>query len=139
MISKIKEKVSCNLISQLVKFSITGVIGVTFNYSIFFILYRFFHVYYILASATGFALGILLVFFINKEFTFKIKGYSEVKKMILKYYTLNIILAIIGLTLLSFFVEILNINVYIANALILLITALLHFTGSKFLVFIQNG
>lgn len=136
MINEIKEKIFHYFpLAQLIRFGLVGVIGVTFNYSIFFVLYRFLNVYYIVSSATGFVLGIFLVFFLNKEFTFKIKGYDQVKKMIFKYYIINLSLASFGLILLSFFVEILHINVYIADAFILAIIAILHFMGSKFLVF----
>jgi putative flippase GtrA len=138
MISKIKEVSKSPLLIQLLKFGLIGIIGVSFNYSIFFILYHFFKIHYTFSSATGFALGILLVFFLNKNFTFKIKNNEETKKMIIKYYILNISLALLSLLILSIFVEFLHINVYIANIISLGMIAILHFIGSKFGVFIRK-
>jgi putative flippase GtrA len=138
MINKIREVSKSPTLIQLIKFGLIGIVGVTLNYSIFFILYHFFKLHYALSSATGFAIGILLVFFLNKNFTFGIKSNEETKKMIIKYYILNISLALLSLLLLSFFVEFLHINVYIANILSLGIIAILHFIGSKFGIFISK-
>jgi len=136
---QITKKKHSQLISQIIKFGIIGIIGVSFNYSIFFILYKFFNIFYIISSATGFGLGIILVFFLNKKFTFKIKNSNKIKGMFVKYFLLNALLALFGLLLLSFFVEILYINAYIGNALVIFIIASMHFIGSKFLVFIEKN
>lgn len=120
---------------QLVKFGIVGVIGVSINYSIFFILYHFFSVYYILSSALGFIIGIFIVFFLNKFFTFSIKDNSHAKIMIIKYYILNLLLAGLGMIILYFLVDLFGMNPYISNGFVIIITALFHFLGSKLLVF----
>jgi len=122
---------------QFIKFAMVGVIGVSTNYSIFFILYAVFSVYYIVASAAGFILGILLVFFLNKKFTFNVKGTSHIKSMLIKYYAVNVGSTLVGLALLSFLVEILGINVYLSNFLIIGVTTFINFFGSKLFVFVK--
>lgn len=132
---KIKKEAKSRLFIQFVKFCIVGVIGATFNYSIFFILYRFFNIYYIISSATGFILSIFLAFFLNKGFTFKIKENKKTKSMIIKYFLVNIFTILLVMVILRFFVEILKINIYIANFLIIGIASVSNFTGSKLFVF----
>lgn len=121
-------------LKQFIRFCLVGVIGVTFTYSIFFILHYFFNIYYIFSSATGFILGVFLVFFLNKEFTFKVEG-GKIKSLIIKYYVVNIFSLLFGMIILAFFVEILRTNVYLSNFLILGITTISNFIGSKFIVF----
>lgn len=123
---------------QLIKFAIVGVIGVSINYSIFFVLYHFFSVYYIVSSALGFIIGIFFVFFLNKLFTFSIKDNSRTKVMIVKYYILNLSLAGLGMIILYCFVDLLKLNPYISNGVMLLIISLFHFIGSRLLIFNQK-
>jgi putative flippase GtrA len=111
-----------------------GTIGVTFNYSIFFVMYRYLHVYYIISSATGFILAIFLAFYLNKRFTFKVHS-NKIKEMIIKYFSVNIFSLFLGMCSLAILVELFNINVYIANILTLGITTISNFSGSKLFAF----
>jgi len=122
-------------VRQFLTFCIMGSIGVSFNYSIFFILFHFLHVYYIISSATGFIIGIFLVFFLNKQFTFRVPSYKDPRILFVKYFIVNITSLLIGLLMLRFFVEILYINIYIANLFVLGITSVTNFTGSKLFAF----
>jgi len=132
---KLKKEVKNKLSIQFVKFCLVGIIGATFNYSIFFILYHFFNIYYIISSATGFILAIFLAFFLNKEFTFKSKENKKTKIMIIKYFLVNIFTILLSMAILRFFVEALNMNTYIANFFIIGIATISNFTGSKLFVF----
>lgn len=123
------------LVVQFVTFCIVGVFGVIFNYSIFFVLYYFFKVYYILSSATGFILAIFLAFYLNKKFTFKIQDNSKSKTMFIKYVPVTIFSLLLGIICLTIFVELLHINVYIANIMTLGVTTISNFTGSKLFAF----
>jgi putative flippase GtrA len=111
-----------------------GVVGVTFNYSIFFVLYNYFLMHYLAASASGFIAAILLAFLLNKKFTFKSSNERYTHKLAL-YFGVNLCSLALGLAALALFVEVMHINVYIANFLILGITAMSNFLGSKFVVF----
>lgn len=117
------------------KFCSVGILGTLFNYSVFFVLYGFLNVYYLAASAAGFTLAIFLAFSLNKRFTFKVKDKTKTKGMMIKYFAVNIFSLFLGMAFLTFFVEFLKINVYLANALILVVTASSNFTGSKLFVF----
>jgi putative flippase GtrA len=50
---------------QFFKFCLVGVVGATINYSIFFILFDIFGVYYIISSGTGFIISLIAAFSLN--------------------------------------------------------------------------
>jgi len=127
------------MIHQFIKFCIMGSIGFIFNYSIFVVLYRFLNVYYIIASATGFILAIFLAFYLNNRFTFNAPKDTNQRIRFIKYFSVNCFSLLLGLATLSFFVEILYINVYLANFLSLGVTTVSNFTGSKFFAFRKIG
>ncbi|MEK6914077.1 MAG: GtrA family protein [Nanoarchaeota archaeon] len=120
-------------INQFIKFCIVGFFGALLNYSTFFILYNYLSVYYIISSGTGFILSVFLAFYLNKKYTFNIVTKS--KNKLVKYFSVNIFSLILGLLSLAFFVEILFINIYIANLLIIGIQTTSNFLGSKLFVF----
>ena len=120
---------------QFVKFCMVGAVGATFNYSIFFILYYFFKIHYSVAYAAGFISAIFLAFFLNKRFTFQIKGRGKTRQMIVKYFVVNMISFVLGFFVLRFLVEILGINPLIANVFTIAVTTASNFTGSKLFAF----
>lgn len=120
-------------INQFIKFCTVGFFGALLNYSTFFILYNYFSVYYILASGTGFVLSVFLAFNLNKRYTFKITEKSKIT--LIKYFLVNIFTLILGLVSLAFLVEILKINVYLSNILVIGIQTSSNFIGSKIFVF----
>lgn len=121
------------VISQFIKFCTVGFFGALLNYSTFFILYNYFSVYYILSSGTGFVLSVFLAFYLNKKYTFKITENSKI--ILLKYFLVNIFTLILGLLSLAFLVEILKVNIYFSNLLVIGIQTFSNFIGSKIFVF----
>jgi len=120
---------------QFIRFCIVGVFGGAFTYAVFVILFKFFKFHYIPASATGFILGVFFVFFLNKNFTFRVYEKRQIKSMMIKYYGVNLFSLVLGMIALAIFVEIFLISPYISNIFILGITTLSNFFGSKFIVF----
>jgi putative flippase GtrA len=120
---------------QFIRFCLVGVVGATFNYSLFFLLYHFFAVYYLLASGTGFVCSIFVAFFLNSRFTFNSTDKKQYKSQLVRYFLVNIFTLILGLSLLKVFVDVLYLNVYIMNFFTLGIQAVSNFTGSKLFVF----
>lgn len=139
IIDKIMNKLRFpNTLRQFFKFCTVGVLGAAFNYSIFLLLYVVFGVYYVVSSATGFVLAMFLAFLLNKRFTFRIHG-GKTFNMLTKYFIISIFSLILGMFFLIIFVEVLKINVYIANLLIAVITGVSNFTGSKLFAFVEKG
>ena len=121
---------------QFFRFCIVGVVGVSFNYSLFFVSYRFLRFHYILSSAIGFICAIFLAYYLNSAFTFNYNYEGRKKILILiKYFGVNVFSLMFGLVFLRFLVEILKITPYIANVLNIGLTTFTNYFGSKFIVF----
>lgn len=121
---------------QAIKFLIIGALSTIINYGIFFILFSVFHLNYIAASGAGYITGMFFGFFYNKRYTFRSK--MQFKKTLPLYFIIYTISLIIGLSSLEFLVSDKGINVYFANFLVLIITTLTNFFGTKLLVFKNN-
>lgn len=122
-------------LTQFITFCMVGTVGFTFNYSIFFVMYRYFHIYYLISSATGFILAIFVAFFLNKKYTFKLRSNIGIKTIAIKYFSVNIFSVTLGMISLTILVEIFKINVYISNVLIIGLVAISNFTGSRLFAF----
>ena|SRR3989344_8215576 len=120
-------------INQFIKFCIVGFFGALLNYSTFFILYNYLSVYYMISSGTGFIISVFLAFYLNSKYTFN--NPQKSKKRLVKYFSVNIFSLLLGLLSLAFLVEILSINVYISNLLVIGIQTSSNFIGSKLFVF----
>jgi putative flippase GtrA len=121
------------LVPQFIKFCIVGFFGALLNYSTFFALYSYLYVNYIIASGTGFVFSLFLAFYLNKNYTFKNKTNS--KLLIIKYFLVNIFSLCLGLISLAIIVEILYLNVYLSNFIVIGIQTTSNFIGSKLFVF----
>ena len=123
------------ILEQIIKFCIVGALGAVINYSIFFLLLFYLKIHYIVSSGTGFVVSVFTSFILNRRFTFKIRSRRIMKNTVIKYFSVNIFSMLSGLLALAGFVELLYINVYIANLLAVGFTASCNFLGSKFFVF----
>lgn len=124
---------NADLFFQFMKFCAVGFFGAMLNYSIFFVAYSWISFHYSLASASGFLFSVAFSFYLNKKYTFK--GSNRSKNIVAKYFFVNIFSLSLGLLFLTLFVEILSINVYIGNILVIGIQTTSNFTGSKLFVF----
>lgn len=123
-----------NLIKkQFLRFIIIGCSSTFVNYSIFFILFEYFSIYYIIASGTGFVSGVFFGYGFNKSWTFEIK--KKTKSYILKYFTIYAFSLFLGLGILKLLVEVFGIIPEIANILTIGVTTIVNFSGVKFWVF----
>jgi putative flippase GtrA len=59
-----------------IKFIVVGIINTIIGSGLMFILYNFFGVTYWLSSAANYIVGSIASFFLNKYFTFTLKGWS---------------------------------------------------------------
>ncbi len=121
------------IIKQFIIFCIVGFFGALLNYSIFFVLYTYLSVYYIISSGAGFVLSVFLAFYLNKKYTFKTVEKSKI--ILIKYFLVNTFTLILGLISLALLVEILKINIYLSNIIVIGIQTSSNFLGSKIFVF----
>ena len=110
-----------------------GSISTVINYSSFYVLYKFLFINYLFSSATGYILGLLVGFIINKEWTFEAKDKARI--YIIGYIIVYTLSLVAGILFLKFLVEQLNLLAEIANIFVLILTTLTNFFGIKFLVF----
>lgn len=130
--------VTWSLQQQFIRFCLVGVIGVTTNYSIFATLLHFLHINYLISAAIGFIIGVFLVYFLNKHFTFKVVFGNRLANIlsILRYYGVNLFSLMLGLIMLYILVEAFHINPYIAYILTIGITTVTNYLGSKYFVYV---
>jgi putative flippase GtrA len=103
------------------------------NYIVFFYIYEFTGAHYLLASATGYFVAIVLSFFLHKKFTFKSRSRAfarEASTFIFIY--VGFFLA--GLALLEVLVR-LGMTPLFANIISVLATTLLTYFGCKNVAF----
>lgn len=83
-----------------------GALGVTLNYSIFFVFLRVLEVHYLLASAAGFTLPIVVVFFLNKRFTFNVHEKEGTTGMLIRNFLVALFSLVINQVSMAVQVEI---------------------------------
>ena len=79
-----------------------------------------------------------LNYYLNKKFTFRIKHKTKLANLMsfIKYSLVCLFSLVIGLNILLFLVEFIHITPYISNIFNIFVTAIINYTGSKYIVFI---
>lgn len=135
---KLYDEEKIKTIKKFIVFCSVGIIGLVFNYSIFFILYRYLNVYYLLSSVIGYILSIFVAFYLHRKYSFKIKTTTKIKYMAFKYILVTSFSLILNISLLIILVEIIKTNVYMANFMVLVLIAIINFNGSQLFVFSEK-
>ena len=119
---------------QLLKFLFTGLVSTLINYSSFYLFLIFFNLAVLSSSALGYCVGLICGYQLNKQWTFGIKG--EVNWILFLKYLLTYLLSlVVGLMILEYLVNILNINPLLANLITIIQTTITNFIIIKFFVF----
>lgn len=79
------------LINQIFRFGIVGVISFLIDYSIFWILHDQMSVYYLFANACSFSISVIVNYILNLKFVFQSSENSNKTKEFITYIILNII------------------------------------------------
>ena len=116
-----------------IKFCVVGLIAAFVSYSVFFILYTSFFMYYIYASLFGNISGLSVGFFLNKTWTFEVENRSLF--LLVKYLSFYMFSFALNVSILFLFVEYGKINPLISNVFSIGICAFVNFFGVKILVF----
>jgi len=121
---------------HFIKFCLVGGIATILNYAVFFVLYRYFDVFYIASSGIGYIVGVVFGFYFNKVFTFE-SGSDDYYQEGGVYLALYLASLFIGLALLRTLVSV-GVPVLSANVLVIGFTTVTNYLGSKYLVFNSN-
>jgi putative flippase GtrA len=125
---------SRNALLQLCKYGIAGGIGAGIDLGLYAIIITFTSVNYLLANAISFSLGTLVVYFLQKEWTFQ---YQEDKNVLLfsKYISFVMVTYLLNNLILIICIELLYITPILSKVIQIFISFLWGYTVSKKFVF----
>ncbi len=118
------------MISQLMKFSLVGVINTLIHYALFYLFYSVFGVYHLLASTIGFIAAVINSFILNKYWTFDSNSPQLVKQFV-RFFSVSLIALLINLATMALLVEWWMIDPLIAQLAAIGFTLLVNFAGNK--------
>ncbi|VVB78730.1 GtrA-like protein [uncultured archaeon] len=118
---------------QFLKFCLIGLESTVLNYLVFLTMFYFISINYLVSAGTGFVSGVFLGFIFNRLYTFnsKEKSISTIPGYLL-VYLFSLVFSLIALKFLS---ESIMINPLVSNALLIPITTVMNFFGTKIFVF----
>lgn len=119
--------------AQFVRFCIIGLLCTCLNYGVFYLLCEATNIHYIVASAIGFISGTVVGYFLNKLWTFGVK--KKKHGYVFKYFLVYTFSLVVGLVLLKFLVVYYHMQEKIAGLLIIGVTTMINFVGSKYWIF----
>ncbi len=117
--------------AQFLRFCIVGGGATLLNYALFYLLYQGMGWNYMLASGTGYMTGVFAGYAANRFWTFSNAAESNIFSY-MGVYVASLVLSLVALHLL---VELVGIPATIANLLVIGMTMITNFIGTKFLVF----
>jgi putative flippase GtrA len=120
---------------QICRFLVIGAISTCVSYLVFILLFRVFDVHYILSSALGFFAGILFGYPANRRWTFGVSKSEKKAASVYKYFSTYIFSLFVGMILLRITVEWFLVMPELANVLVICVTTLMNFLGTKLWVF----
>ncbi len=130
-------KISDNL-TKFIKFSIVGFVNTASSYLLYFVLLKFVRINYLVASAISYVLGILISYFGNKYWTFRIFR-SGWRLEFIKFVILNIAGLAINTLIMIILVRNYKSDPLIAQIIAMSVVIFYNFFGSKFWVFRDMG
>lgn len=119
---------------QFVRFIIIGVFSTVVNYLAFYLLFHQASFNYMLASAFGFILGVVVGYSLNKYWTFEV-GRDAQDQFVYKYGAVYLASLLLGLLFLKFLVGSLDLPPDFANFVTIGLTTCTNFIGVKYFVF----
>ena len=125
---------SGNALYQFCKYGISGGIGAGIDLGLYTLIITFSSLNYLLANAISFSLGTLVVYFLQKDWTFQ---YQDNKNVLLftKYISFVAIIYLINNVILIICIELLHLTPILSKAIQILISFFLGYTISKKFVF----
>ncbi|MGF3555030.1 MAG: GtrA family protein, partial [Thermoplasmatota archaeon] len=134
--TKIKRKLFAadqELLQQIFRFVIVGIISTALNYSIFFVLQYILKVDYLLSYVSGYFFGFLLGFYLNKKWTFlSDKPFST---ELVKYFIVYTFSLFLGTLLFRTQVLIFGFSTIYSNFVTTIFTAIFNFLSLRYFVF----
>ena len=122
-----------NEVVRLIKFNIVGVMNTSIDFVTFYILTTFISVNVVSAQIMAYSLGVINSYFMNRFWTFGVKGEHN-KKQILLFILVNLLALSVSTVLIYFLVKVIN-QVMIAKVLVTVIVMIINYLGQKYIIF----
>jgi len=122
-------------VRQFMKFCAIGSTNVVIDFTIYFTLTRFFHIYYIIANFGSFFVAVSWSFYMNKRWTFRHLDSQFLKERFVKFFITNAIGVSIQTLLLYSFVTYGHFHDLVAKGAAIVIATFWNFLVSKYWVF----
>ena len=124
-------------LSQLTKFTITSSIGIVMHMSFLVLITELLGIFYIISYFLGLIISGIVNFFLNRNWTFRENGapLKCIKKQYQEFFTINIILDLMGAGLLYFLTEAIGTYYVISQAIVLIIIWITLFIAYKKYIF----
>jgi putative flippase GtrA len=120
---------------KLIQYSFFGGLGVLSDISIYsFLIYL--NINYQFANASGYLVGTIISFFLNRHYTFKLK--DKILSRILKFFSVAFAGYLVSVLLLYIFIENLMIDEIISKLLTLFFVLIIQFTLNKKFTFKES-
>ena len=141
MFEKIKkiDKTSFKDLKYIIRFGMVGIINTGVDFAIFSVLNSVFGIHYTVCQIAGYSSGVISSFILNKIWTFQDKKAN--KKLFLQFSQFVFVnaLSLTGsLLAIRLFVNVFELNVYVAKILATLFAQILNFVGYRFWVFVKR-
>ncbi len=122
------------MLSQLIKFSLVGLVNTAIHFAVFMWLYQYLNVYHLIASTAGFILAVMNSYLLNKMWTFKVSG-TLVRHEFSRFFLVSLIALLVNLVSMALLVEVLTVYPPLAQLMTIVLTLLVNFSGNKFWAF----
>lgn len=123
-----------NIISQGIRFLISGIVVNIVNYLSFLLCLRGLHVYYVTSSVIGFLMGVVVSFIINRHWTFYATHKAHYTQL-WKFLIMNMISLGVNVITIRACTEVLDIIPEISQIIAIAVSAVINFIGCKLWVF----
>jgi len=118
---------------QALRFILIGIESTLLNYIVFLSLLFFLDVDYLIAAALGFISGVFIGYMFNKIYTFRSKRKDKIALPIyLLVYSFTLTFTLLALKIM---VDTYGLSPVISNLIVLPVTTILNFIGTKILAF----
>jgi len=125
---------SPELLRQFIKFSLVGALNSLVHFCIFIVLYRLITMHYLAASATGYCVGMINSYVLNRRWTFS-GGQEKTRSEFVKFAFINIIALLINVGSLSFFKEKIGLSAEAGQVFAIGASLAINFLGNRFWTF----
>ena len=115
---------------QFLIFSLVGVLNTAVHFAVFLVLFRFFGVPMLLASAIGYASGVANSYFMNRRWTFRVAAPPSTVEF-LRFALVNLISLAVNLAVLEFLVRVAAIIPEVAQVAAIAASLIVNFAGNK--------